>query len=203
MQATTATSGTDGLAAGDVVVKMSEPFRKQLEEAVTAVAKTCGITRKWKRQVENEGRYIRFGKAHALCDESVLTTTVLTCLLNEASKKAQDPSFLDFAASELEDIGLDLGADPTALLGAAGEVLKSQLLKKKYYLLVAGLVTTGAVGAALEVDRVIRPSFGIPGKFKFPDGQLSKPKEDDEKPSPTSSSSACDPKKTPDENSVS
>lgn len=187
----TAKAAAAGIAAGDVTVLLTESLRVGLEDIAKTAVKACGLAAKHRKR-QGEGK--PYTKTYTVLANHLFV--VLACIINAAVKAAETESVLDIiAATDLAALSVELAAGAGELTANAYQLLKTQAIKNKFALIMASILAGGYYSGA--GDKALKK---VPGKLKFPGGKLG---DENFKPSPTKTSSACDPKRTPDEHSVS
>lgn len=130
----------------------------------------------------------------------LISFAVLACAVRAASAAAEGgEAFAVVDGAAWNAFALEVGANAPRIMADAFRILSNAAARNRFALFMGGLAAGGYIGVTSDAAKA------VPGKLKFPGGKIG----DQNKPTVTTdqttstTSSACDPKKTPDENSVS
>ncbi|EMR63473.1 hypothetical protein UCREL1_9579 [Eutypa lata UCREL1] len=178
------TKASEGVEVGDVTVLLSETVQQELDKVVKEAAASCGTGAKLRKR------------------------DTMDCLIDALRGAAENEETLSLTnAAEWENFALELAENARSSLGGVVQVFKTQALRNRFALLVAGAASIGLWAA----NHVVEPAIDVAHKFVFDGGLFGLPNEDSDEnddSDPTStektastSVSTCNPTATVDENS--
>lgn len=209
----TATEASEGVEVGDVTVLLSETVQQELDKVVKEAAASCGTGAKLRKR---DSKFSLSNVVHSgwmdgwwMVLSFFFTLLAMDCLIDALRGAAENEETLSLTnAAEWENFALELAENARSSLGGVVQVFKTQALRNRFALLVAGAASIGLWAA----NHVVEPVIDVAHKFVFDGGLFGLPNEDSDEnddSDPTStektastSVSTCNPTATVDENSV-